>query len=226
MPQDRSSRWRTASDARASASFLPIMMCPSSVLGTIRPSTKSAVPIPVPSVTIMTDPAAALAGAELHLGDAGRVGVVDDRHVAARRPGERGRDVDADPGRVDVRGRAGDASLHHGGERARRPGRSSRSASSAGRTTGAIVSGIAGCGVRMRSRSATSSPVAVSTGAALHAGPADVDPEHRRHGVLPLWAGPPRRGARPVSPTGRRRADRSGGSGVGRVRFESRAVPQ
>ena len=58
------------------------------------------------------DTVAVATGAVAHLGESGGVGVVDHVHRAARRLGEHGVDVGADPRLVDVRRRAGDAVAH------------------------------------------------------------------------------------------------------------------
>ena len=68
------------------------------------------------------DAGAARAGAEAHLGQPGGVGVVDDVDVAARRLGEQGVDVGADPRVVEVGRAQRHAVADDAGERRRRHG--------------------------------------------------------------------------------------------------------
>ena len=101
------------------------------------------------------------------LGQAGGVGVVDDVDLLAGRLGEQGVGVGADPRRVDV-GRAVDHALADDArERHAQRGRSTRSARPARRRPRPCAPGVAGFGVRILYRSAVSSPVARSTGAAF-----------------------------------------------------------
>ena len=103
--QLRPLRSLTEAAARSSASLPRICRCPSSVFGTRTPSRKSADPIPVPSVSISTVPSLAAPGAEAHLREARRVGVVADDQRAPERIGEEGVGGRADPRGVDVGGR-------------------------------------------------------------------------------------------------------------------------
>ena len=85
-------------------------MCPNSVLGISFPLWMTADPMPVPKVSSTTRPELSFARAVPFLGKAGRVGVVENRHVLAVQLG--GDDlarVGADPGLVHVGRRLDDA---------------------------------------------------------------------------------------------------------------------
>ena len=105
-------------EARFSASWPCSSRWPSSVLGTRTPSMKTALPMPVPKVSTITVPLTVAAGAEVHLGDAGRVRVVDHRHRQAAQPlAEQRARVGVDPALVDVRRRTDRGSVgDHAGE--------------------------------------------------------------------------------------------------------------
>ena len=132
------------------------------------------------------DDQAALAarGAVLDLGQPGGVGVVDDVHLAPGRLGEQRVGVGADPGLVDVGGRAHDAVADDAGhgDADRRVESGNWSSSSA--KTSATACGVAGCGVSMRTRSAAKSPTVEVDRRALDAGAAEVDAE----GVVAVMA--------------------------------------
>ena len=169
----------------ASASLPSTSMCPSSEFGTSAPSSSSAVPMPVPTVTMSTTPRrprAAPKRASARPAASASLSTAHGRPIA--RPITRGR-VRADPRRVDVGGGA------HRRRRRRRRAACTRSARvrRAGRRRRRRcrhrVGGRRAAGVTMRTR-----PVAVPGGEVderrLDAGAADVDPDrasglrHRR----------------------------------------------
>ena len=123
--------------------------------------------MPVPSVVTMTSPRAALRRAVPHLREAGGVRVVDDVDVAAGGLGEELVGVLADPVLVDVGGRVDHAVPHDArdGHPDRPVGVVERRSSAT--KTFATASGVAGCGVSMRTRSSANSPCCRSTGAPL-----------------------------------------------------------
>ena len=96
---------------------------------------------------------------------------------AADRLAEELAGVGADPRRVDVRGGARDAVLDHRGERGAGGSFQSKKLATSP-TTPATASGVAGWGVTIRCRSASSWPRVGVDRRALDAGAADVDAEH------------------------------------------------
>ena len=83
-----------------------ISMCPNSVLGSSLPSANSAVPMPVPKVSMMTVPRRVSPGAPPHLGDARRIRIVQEHRGQAERGARERSAIRADPAVVDVGRRA------------------------------------------------------------------------------------------------------------------------
>ena len=83
------------------------------MLGTSVPSTKNALPIPVPRVITAVTPGDASPRSEADLRHPGRIGIVDDRNQPSGRPREEVDGVDADPRLVDVRCGLDRPASHH-----------------------------------------------------------------------------------------------------------------
>ena len=147
--------------------------CPGSRGGRTRcwaraqPSVKSALPMPVPSVITMIVPGSTLPGAELHLGDAGGVGVVDHDERAVRDVLEQRLRVGADPGLVDVRRRLSATPRWTTAGKVHPIGPVVSKWATIWPTTRATSPGDPPGGVGMRRRSAVSVPCSRSTGAPL-----------------------------------------------------------
>ena len=120
---------------------------------------------------------------KVELGDPGGVGVVDHGDVTADRLGEELRGVGPDPRRVDVRRAVGDAALDDGGERGSGGTGPLEEAGDLGDHAGDRVGGR-----RMGGEDAVAVGEQLTAagvdGRTLDAGPADVDAEHCRHGVI------------------------------------------
>ena len=132
---------------------------------------------------MITTPPRPLPAPKVDLGDAGGVGVVDHRDVTAERLGEELRGVGPDPRRVDVRRAVGDAALDDGGERGSGGAGPLEEAGDLGDHAGDRVGGR-----RMGGEDAVAVGEQLTAagvdGCTLDAGPADVDAEHCRHGVI------------------------------------------
>ena len=176
LPQLRSCSSLARSEARFSASWPWISICPNSVFGTSDALDEQRAADPGAEGQHQHRALLAYPGAERHLGHAGRVGVVQHPDRVAGRLAEQRGGVQPDPGRVQVGRGPGHAVGDHAGKgNADRPGPAERGDQllhHAGHRVGA-----AGRGVSIFCRSASSLPVSTSTGARLDAGAADVDAE-------------------------------------------------
>ena len=193
---------RTISDARFSASLPRSSRWPSSVLGTRAPSTNNALPMPVPSVTIITTPCLLRpAPKRISARPAASASLSTTNGRPTALPSALG-DVLPDPRLVDVGGGLGHAPADHGRERRADGAVATELGDDLGDDVG---DGRRHGGLRGQQPVAVGGerpPLHVDRGA-LDARPPDVDPEHLlRHDSLPTACETPPRLIRNV-----RRAD-------------------
>ncbi len=121
----------------------------------------------------------AAARAQAHLGEAGRIGIVEEQRTGApQRAADERRAVRADPGLIDVGGGACPPCLTTVGKGEPDRGRSPPAAAPrAAAMVGIIASGVEGCGVGAEMSSPDQAPGSTSTSARLDGGAPDIDPE-------------------------------------------------